>query len=134
MTEEQSFESEIKKKIMGVIIKNQSGCVSRDVVGKTISIIGGKTFINGEPINELNDIGEERVINITIEGNVERLEVECCKTITVKGGAKRVHTHCGDIDICGDVEGDVHTNCGSINCGNVGGDCHTNMGSITCKK
>lgn len=120
---------------MSVII-NKNGrtvVVHGDYVhGKSIGsmvINGGKIIVDGKPLNEL-DQEDEKVINITIEGSVERLEVEVCSNITVKGDAHRVHTHCGDIDITGNVSGDVHTNCGSISCGNVEGDCHTNMGSI----
>ena len=102
--------------------------VKKQIIGSMV-INGGRITVDGKPLEEL-DQEDEKVINITIEGSVERLEVECCKDITVKGGAHRVHTQCGDINITGDVSGDVHTNCGSITCGNVEGDCHTNMGSI----
>lgn len=102
--------------------------VKNKVIGSMV-INGGKIIVDGKPLTEL-DQEDEKVINITIEGSVERLEVEVCSNITVKGDAHRVHTHCGDIDITGNVSGDVHTNCGSISCGNVEGDCHTNMGSI----
>ena len=91
----------------------------------------GKTYVDGKPIEELNCINpDDKQINITIEGDVERLEVDYCHTINITGDAKRVKTNSGDIEIGGNVEGDVHTNMGSITCGNVEGDCHTNMGSI----
>ena len=112
---------------MGVIITNQFGTVRR-LVGKNIRIINGKVYCDDDEVKDI--ITDDRVINITIEGDVERLEVEHCSTIKVTGSAKRIHTSYGDIEIGGDVDGDVHTNMGDITCGNVEGDCHTNMGSI----
>lgn len=95
----------------------------------TMVINGGKILVDGKPLSEL-DREDERVINITIEGDVERLEIDSCTKVEVQGDAHRIKTSCGDIEIHGDVDGDVHTNMGSITCGDVSGDCHTNMGSI----
>ena len=92
-------------------------------------INGGKITIDGKPLSEL-DREDDKIINITIEGDVERLEIDTCTNIHVKGDAKRIKTNMGDIEIHGNVDGDVHTNMGSITCGKVSGDCHTNMGSI----
>lgn len=104
-------------------------CVRNKVIN-TMTINGGRIFVDGKPLSELDVVEDDKVINITIEGDVERLEVDYCSKIEVKGNARRVKTGSGDIDISGDVTGDVHTNMGSITCGNVEGDCHTNMGSI----
>lgn len=99
--------------------------------GGTITIINGKMLIDGKPFDENDGIDvDEKVINITIEGSVDRLEIDYCDHVVVQGDAKRVHTQNGDIEVKGDVFGDVHTNCGDIECGDVEGDCHTNMGSI----
>lgn len=98
---------------------------------RNVVISGGMITVDGKPLSELDVIDpNEKVINITITGDVERLEVDYCHKVHVEGDAKRVKTSQGDIEICGDVEGDVHTNMGSITCGNVEGDCHTNIGSI----
>ena len=110
-----------------LIIKNGNGTI-RQITGGKMQIIDGKIIIDGQSLKEINT--DEKVINITIEGDVERLEVDYCQTIKVTGNAKRVKTFNGDIEIGGNVEGDVHTNMGSITCGNVEGDCRTNMGSI----
>ncbi len=99
--------------------------------GGTIRITDGVVTVDGKSLNELeNTDANEKTINISIEGNVERLEVDVCQTIKITGDCRRVKTNCGSIEIGGDVSGDVHTNMGSITCGNVDGDCHTNMGSI----
>jgi DNA polymerase/3'-5' exonuclease PolX len=107
-----------------------NGRVIHNIKGD-VTIVNGKMLVNGKPLEEYDEaIKDEKVVNITIEGDVERLEVDTCETITVKGNAKRIKTNMGDIEIGGDVSGDVHTNMGSITCGKIEGDCHTNMGSI----
>lgn len=111
-------------------IINQNGKTVM-VNGGTMTITNGKILIDGKPLSELEVVDvNEKVINITIQGNVERLEVDYCKQITINGDCKRVKTQNGNIDISGDVDGDVHTSMGSITCGNVNGDVHTSMGNI----
>lgn len=110
-----------------VIIKNGNGTI-RQISGGHLQIVNGEVITDGQPVREINT--DEKVINITIEGDIERLEVDYCSSIRITGNAKRVKTLNGDIEIGGNVEGDVHTNMGSITCGDVEGDCHTNMGSI----
>ena len=120
---------------MSVII-NKNGrtiVVNGDVIrGQKINsmvISGGRITIDGKSLSEL-DVEDEKEINITIQGNLERLEVDYCDKLTVTGNAKRVKATQGDIEIHGNVEGDVHANMGAITCGNVEGDCHANMGNI----
>ena len=104
--------------------------IRRQTIG-TMVINEGKITVDGKPLTELDKREDEKVINITIEGNVDRLEIDSCTKVEVQGDARRIKTSMGDIEIHGDVEGDVHTNIGSITCGYVSGDCHTNMGSIS---
>ena len=111
---------------MALIIKSNGKVTT--IKGGSIQIVNGKILTDGKEVEEINT--DEKVINITIEGNVERLEVDYCNELTVNGTAKRVHTQCGNVTIKGDVSGDVHANCGSITCGKVEGDCHANLGRI----
>lgn len=99
--------------------------------GGTISIINGKVLVDGKPLDQFNvsDVNEKE-INITIQGEVDHIDIDYCNRITVNSNVKRVKTNQGDIDITGDVDGDVHTNMGDVTCGNIKGDCHTNMGNI----
>ena len=120
---------------MSVII-NKNGrtiVVNGDVIrGQKINsmvISGGRITIDGKSLSEL-DVEDEKEINITIQGDLERLEVDYCNTLHVNGNAKRVKSNQGDIEIGGDVQGDVHANMGTITCGNIDGDCHANMGNI----
>ncbi len=111
---------------MAIIIKNNGRVTT--IKGGSIQIVNGQVLADGKNVEEINT--DEKNINITIEGSVERLEIDYCNEITINGAAKRVHTYCGNITVKGDVSGDVHSNCGSITCGNVEGDCRANLGSI----
>lgn len=117
----------------GAVHIDHSKAIFGSIHGKTVTIIDGKMVIDGKPLEEfaaaMND-KEVKEIHITIEGDVERLEVSVCNEVVVNGNAKRVKANTGSIKIAGNVEGDVHANMGSITCGNVEGDCHANMGSI----
>jgi len=116
---------------MAIIIKNNRS--NQQFFGKLNNVVisNGKITVDGKSLSELDAIDkDEQVINITIQGDIERLDVDYCTKIHVEGNAKRIKTNNGDIEIDGDVEGDVHTNMGGITCGDVAGDCTTNMGSI----
>lgn len=119
-------------------IINKNGC--RTIIygkGESMTIINGKTYINGKEVDlaELaNKQEDSNVYHIHIEGDVDKLEVDHCETISVTGKVRKIHTSYGSIKIDGDVDGDVHTIMGDIECGNVDGNVHTNMGSIRYRK
>jgi len=108
--------------INGRAYKNISG---------VITIENGRTLVNGKPIEDWSE-SNEKVINITIEGNVEALDVMVCNTITVNGDAKKVKTGSGNVSVKGNVSGDIQTGSGDVECGDVGGDASTGSGDIRC--
>ena len=82
----------------------------------TLSMINGKWYDGtGQEIdmNNLAGLKEAKTINITIEGDVERLEVDCCSSITVNGNVRKVNTGSGSIT-CKDIDGDAHTGSGNV--------------------
>lgn len=87
------------------------------VEGK-VSIVNGTIFIDGKKIN------------IAIEGDVEKIDVDACDSITVSGNVKNIKTMSGDVEIHGDVNGDVKTMSGDVDCGNVAGDVSSMSGDI----
>ena len=120
---------------MQIITKNGKRIIINGKCGMTIT--DGKVFIDGKEL-DLEKIGntddDGKTINICIEGDVDKIEVDNCKDINITGNVGNVRTNCGDIKVNGKVNGNVHTNMGSIECGDVHGDAHTNMGSVTIKR
>lgn len=95
-------------------------------VGRSVVISGGKVIVDGTDITP-----DTKEISITVEGDVESLDVEACGTVQVNGNTGPVRSQAGNIRIGGDVHGDVKSQAGSIVCGNVSGNVKTLAGSIT---
>ena len=107
--------------IIGGNIKNSS------IEGNSISIINNKIFVDGKEIET-----EEKVINIIVEGNLDKLEVDCCNSIKVNGVTKDVEVSNGNISINGDVKGNVNNINGNIIAKAINGNCKTINGDILC--
>ena len=56
-----------------------------NIKGNNVSIINNKIFVDGKEIGT-----EEKEINIIVEGNLDKLEVDCCNSIKVNGVTKDV--------------------------------------------
>lgn len=84
-------------------------------------------------MNNLEGVKEAKTINITIEGSVEKLDVDHCNTITVNGNVRKVDTGSGNVS-CRVIEGDADTGSGSIHCDTIMGDADTGSGSIHANK
>ena len=67
---------------------------SSSIVGNSISIINNKIFVDSKEIET-----EEKEINIIVEGNLDKLEVDCCNSIKVNGVTKDVEVSNGNITI-----------------------------------
>lgn len=99
----------------------------RNYVGRNISIAGNKVYIDGK----LEAAAEnDKVINITVTGNLEKLECEYADTISIEGDCHSVDSRNGNVKIQGNVTGNVENRNGNIKCGNVGGDAKTRNGDI----
>lgn len=110
--------------------------------GKTIRVEGSLSMVNGKwydgagceiDMNNLEEVKESKTINITIEGNIEKLDVDCCNTITVNGNVRKVDTGSGNVS-CKVIEGDADTGSGSIHCDTIMGDADTGSGNIQANK
>ena len=94
--------------------------------GNNVSVVNGKVIIDGK---EQELAGDEKVLNITINGNCGDVELSQ-GDITVNGNVNgKVYNDQGSIK-CGDVGGNVTNNQGSIRCGDIKGNATTNMGNI----
>ena len=109
--------------IIGGNIKNSSISIE----GNNVSIINNKIFVDGKEIET-----EEKVINIIVEGNLDKLEVDCCNSIKVNGVTKDVEVSNGNITISGDVKGNVNNINGNIIAKVINGNCKTINGDILC--
>ena len=107
--------------IIGGNIKNSS------IEGNSVSIINNKIFVDGKEIET-----EEKVINIIVEGNLDKLEVDCCNSIKVNGITKDIEVSNGNIAISGDVKGNVNNVNGNIIAKVINGNCKTINGDILC--
>ena len=100
---------------------------SSSIVGNSISIINNKIFVDSKEIET-----EEKEINIIVEGNLDKLEVDCCNSIKVNGVTKDVEVSNGNITINGDVKGNVNKINGNIIAKAINGNCKTTNGDILC--
>ena len=105
-----------------------SGSVKNSSIeGNSVSIINNKIFVDGKEIET-----EEKVINIIVEGNLDKLEVDCCNSIKVNGVTKDIEVSNGNITISGDVKGNVNNVNGNIIAKTINGNCKTTNGDIFC--
>ena len=100
---------------------------SVQVNGSTITRVDNKLIVDGQEI-DLNK--PQQIINITIDGNVENLDVPVLGTLSIQGDCKSVDVTNGSINIQGNVSGDVQTVNGSIKANSILGKCSTVNGSI----
>ena len=101
------------------------------ISGSVITIENGRMLVDGKPFEDWSE-SDEKIINITINGNVEALDVISCNSITVNGDAKKVKTGSGDVNVKFSVFGDVHTGSGDVECKDVEGDVSTGSGNVRC--
>lgn len=107
------------------------------VVNKSFSNVrnmvvnNGKVTIDGMLMEDWYGRDEIAIINVTINGNVERLKMDSCETITVHGDVGDIETMSGKVAVSGVVKGDVETMSGSVVASKIYGDVSTMSGDIT---
>lgn len=107
---------------MGNIVIN-----GHNVVGRNIVVRNNVVTVDGKTIN----IEESKVINITVNGDLEKLDVDACDTVSISGNVTGdVGTVSGDIK-CGDIGGSAKTVSGDIKAKTINGKCSTVSGDIT---
>ena len=90
-----------------------------------IVVANGKVFANGKDVTP-----ETKEINIVVNGNVEKLQVDCCSKVSISGDVVNIKTQSGDVDIYGNVNGSVQTMSGDIDCGKISGSVSIMSGDI----
>lgn len=95
----------------------------REFRGNNVTIQNSKVTVDGV-VQDGELVGD---VNVTIYGDVERLENSCGKVVANKAGS--IHTQSGDVE-CGDVSGSVQTMSGDVDCGSIGGSVSTMSGDV----
>jgi len=96
---------------------------------RNVVISNGKIMINGKDVTP-----NSKEINIVINGDVDKLEVDCCNKVSVTGSVKNIITKSGDIEVTGDVDGNIQTMSGDVDCGHVQGSISTMSGDVKHRK
>lgn len=94
-------------------------------IGNNIIVSNGKIMVDGK-----NVTSDDKVINITVNGNIDSLKVDTCNKLEIIGNVTNVNTVSGDVDINGDVNGSIQTVSGDVKCNNVTGSINTLSGDI----
>lgn len=96
--------------------------------GRSILISNGKVMIDGKDVTP-----NEKIINISVTGNIENLSVDSAERVEVSGDVSSLKTMSGDISIKGNVKGNINNTSGDLEIGgSVGGDIKLTSGDIKC--
>jgi len=105
-------------------IKRMITINNRTYGGKSITIINGKVIVDGKDVTP-----DSKEITISVDGNLDNLEVDYANTISIKGDVNKVRSGSGDIS-CGNITGGAQTGSGDIDCGVITGDVQTGSGDV----
>jgi adhesin HecA-like repeat protein len=110
--------------MMQVIMRNgRINIDGKDFVGSNVMIRNGKVTVDGV-VQDGELVGD---VNVTVHGDVERLENASGKVVANSAGS--IHTQSGDVE-CGDVTGSIQTMSGDVDCGTIGGSVSTMSGDV----
>ena len=112
---------------MTTVRMNGNTVINGDIIGRDLIIHGSRrgVVINGQEY-EIDD----KIIEITVEGNVSGKVETSSGNVVVKGNSGSVKTMSGDARITGDVSGDVSTMSGDVTAKSIGGKVKTMSGDI----
>jgi len=77
--------------------------------GSSVTISKGKIIIDGIDVTP-----DSKKIDIIVDGNINKLNVDSCDSLKVTGDVDTLSTMSGDVDITGNVTGNVKTMSGDI--------------------
>jgi hypothetical protein len=93
--------------------------------GNNLTIVNGRVIIDG-----VDQSPYSKTINIAVNGNIEKLEVDACSKIGVIGDVGNIKTQSGDVEVRGTVKGSVQTMSGDVECQQILGSVSTMSGDI----
>lgn len=97
----------------------------------SITITNGRIFANGREIS-IDNLKEEKVINVEVFGYIDKLSADCCRDITINGDAHDVDTKSGNVYVKGDTNF-VSTVSGNVSCRTLNGSINTVSGNVSKK-
>ena len=92
--------------------------------GDNITVRNNKVIIDGKDMTP-----DSKEINITVEGNVEDLDIDYCNNIEINGNVNNLRSGSGDVT-CNDVQNGVQTGSGDVDCTNINGYVQTGSGDV----
>ena len=99
----------------------------RSYQGRNVTVNNNRVIIDGKEVG-----GEESpIIMITVDGDLDSLEMGSCDQLEVKGNCGTVKTQSGNVKCAGNITGNVKTMSGNVSCnGNIGGKVSTMSGNV----
>ena len=94
--------------------------------GCNIHEFNNKLIIDGKTV----EIAETNKINITIDGDINVIDLTCCDKIVINGDVTNFRMTSGNVEINGDVRGSVQLTGGKIACKVIEGNATVVSGSI----
>jgi len=110
------------KKIFNMLFNINGG----NFEGTNLTVKRNKVYIDDKLV-EIDD----KVINITVNGNIDKLKIDSCDSIDIIGNVGSCNTMSGDVKITGDVLANVETMSGNVRCNNIRGNVKTMSGNIS---
>ena len=109
-------------------LKSSININTKSYSGNNVSIINGKIFVDGKKVDTDND----KNITISINGNVDNLEIDSCDRIEITGNVTTLKNGSGDVK-CKDVEQNITSGSGDVECDIVKGNIITGSGDVNCR-
>lgn len=104
----------------------------KEIRNSVIEFKNGCMYVNGKPFEDWSG-SDEKVINITINGNIESLMVDSCSYVNIQGDVNISKVNNGDIIVKGHVKGEIKASNGDVSCWDVSGDVFAYNGDIRCR-
>lgn len=95
------------------------------VSGRSVVVNNGRVIIDGVDVTP-----DSKIINISVDGSIDIMNVDVCSKIDVVGKVGTIKTASGDVDVDGDVTGSIQTMSGDVKCGDIGGNVSTMSGDV----
>lgn len=96
---------------------------------KSVVIKNGRVWIDGQEVG-----AAEKVINVNITGDVDKIDVDYCNQLTVTGNCNSLSTVSGDVKVEGDIAKNVETTSGDVRAREIGGNVKTISGDVVASK